>query len=78
MPNHVEILSPTADTVFLNGTIITVNARDEIAAAIAVRGRRILRVGDRSYIEQTIAQVLAWSISPAAPWCRDSSTIIYT
>jgi predicted amidohydrolase YtcJ len=53
--NAIEILSPAADTVFVNGKIITVNSRDEIAEALAVRGQRILRVGDRSYVEQTIA-----------------------
>ena len=53
--NAIEIVSPAAETVFLNGTIITVNSKDEIAEALAVRGRRILRVGDRSYVEQTIA-----------------------
>jgi hypothetical protein len=55
MPNNVEILSPAADMVLLNGKVITVNSKDEIAEALAVRGDRILRVGDRSYVEQTIA-----------------------
>ena len=55
MPNNVEIPSPAADMVLLNGKIITVNSKDEIAEALAVRGHRILRVGDRSYVTQTIA-----------------------
>ena len=46
---------PPADTVFLNGKIVTVNPKDEIVEALAVRGQRILRVGDRSYVEQTVA-----------------------
>ena len=41
----IENVAPGADTVFLNGKIITVNPKDEIAEAIAVRGNRILRVG---------------------------------
>lgn len=53
--NTIEFVSPAADTVFFNGKIITVNAKDEIAEALAVRGCRVLRVGDRSYVEQTIA-----------------------
>jgi predicted amidohydrolase YtcJ len=53
--NGIEIVSPTADTVFVNGRVITVNSKDEIAEALAVRGDRILRIGDRSYVEQTIA-----------------------
>jgi predicted amidohydrolase YtcJ len=51
----VERMSPVADTAFLNGKIITVNSRDEIAEALAVRGHRILRVGSRAYVEQTVA-----------------------
>ena len=53
--NTIEFVSPAADTVFVNGRVITVNSKDEIVEALAVRGRRILRAGDRSYVEQTIA-----------------------
>lgn len=34
-----------ADYIFLNGEVITVNPRDEIAQAVAVRGQRIMAVG---------------------------------
>jgi predicted amidohydrolase YtcJ len=51
----VEIVSPAADAIFINGKIITVNSKDEIAEALAIRGDRILRVGSRPYVEQTIA-----------------------
>jgi predicted amidohydrolase YtcJ len=55
MPNHsIEFLTPTADMAFFNGKIITVNPKDEIAEALAVCGERILRVGERSYVEQTM------------------------
>jgi predicted amidohydrolase YtcJ len=47
--------SPKADTAFLNGKIITVNSKDEVAEALAIRGKRILRVGSRAYVEQTVA-----------------------
>lgn len=57
MPNAlVDVVLPAADKVFLNGQIITVDSKDEIAEALAIRGRRILRVGSRSYVEQTIAK----------------------
>ncbi len=36
-----------ADLVFLNGPVITVDDARPEAAAVAVRGRRIVRVGDR-------------------------------
>ena len=46
----------TSDIVFVNGPVITVNARDDIAEALAVRGNRILRVGSRAYVEQTVGR----------------------
>ena len=52
----VDIVSPAADSVFFNGKIITVNSEDAIAEALAIRRHRILRVGSRSYVEQTIGQ----------------------
>ena len=55
MLSVVDTVPPAADRVFLNGKIITVSSKDEIAEALAVRGHRILRVGERSYVEQTIA-----------------------
>ena len=45
---------PTADTVFINGKIVTVNSKDEVTEALAVRGKRILRVGSREYVEKSI------------------------
>src|SRR5262249_46734408 len=45
-------LSPTADRVFVNGKVVTVNGRDEVADALATAGNRILRVGSRPYVEQ--------------------------
>jgi predicted amidohydrolase YtcJ len=37
--------SPTADTVLLNGTVITVDARDSIAEAVAITNGKIVFVG---------------------------------
>lgn len=50
----VEASTPTADTVFVNGKVITVNSTDEVAEALAIRGERILRVGSRAYVEKTV------------------------
>lgn len=46
--------TPAADIVFIQGKVVTVNSKDEIAEALAVRGKRILRVGNRQYVEQSI------------------------
>jgi predicted amidohydrolase YtcJ len=46
--------TPTADTVFINGKVVTVNSHDEVAEALSIGGNRILRVGHRPYVEQTV------------------------
>jgi predicted amidohydrolase YtcJ len=43
-----------ADLVFVNGRVITVNARDEIAEAAAVVGNRIARVGSNEAVRELI------------------------
>ncbi|MDH3793081.1 MAG: amidohydrolase, partial [Rhodospirillales bacterium] len=40
-----------ADTVFSNGTILTMDASDSVAEAVAVAGGRILAVGPWTEIE---------------------------
>ena len=54
--SNVSTPVPTADIVFVGGPIVTVNSRDEVAEALAVRGGTILRVGDRAYVEQTVGR----------------------
>lgn len=44
-------MSETADIVFKNGTIITVNSKDEVAEAAAVKGKKILFVGKNADVE---------------------------
>ena len=51
----IEIPTLSADVAFVNGKIITVNANDEIAEALSIRGHRILRVGERPFVEQTLS-----------------------
>ena len=50
---EILISTPTPDILFVNGKVVTVNPRDEIVEALSIRGNRILRVGDRPYVEQT-------------------------
>lgn len=45
-----------ADVVFLNGEVITVNALDEIAEAVAVKDNKIIAVGFNEDIESYIGQ----------------------
>lgn len=40
-----------ADTVIRNGVVLTVNSRDEIAQAVAIRGDKILAVGSNADME---------------------------
>ena len=47
--------SEPADTVLLNGTIITVDPRDTIAQALAVRGGRIVFVGTTADAKKLVA-----------------------
>lgn len=42
---------PPADRILLNGKIITVDARDSVAEALAMRGGRILAVGSNAEVE---------------------------
>ena len=39
------------DLILVNGTVITVDASDRIAEAVAIRGDRIIAVGDSAFIE---------------------------
>ncbi|HEX4936287.1 MAG TPA: amidohydrolase [Gemmatimonadaceae bacterium] len=43
---------PPADLILVNGTVLTVDAGDRIAQAIAVRGRRIVAVGTNAEVER--------------------------
>ena len=43
-----------ADLVLMNGKILTVNARDQIVQAVAVKGDKILRVGTNKQIRSLI------------------------
>ena len=46
--------SQSVDTVMLNGKVVTVNSKDEVTEALAVRGKRILRVGSGQVVDTAI------------------------
>lgn len=50
------IAQTPADIVFLNGHVITVNAADRIAQAVAVRGQKIVAVGTNADINKFIGR----------------------
>ena len=43
-----------ADTVILNGSVLTVNQQDDVTEAVAIRDGKILAVGSNSEIEAYI------------------------
>lgn len=44
-------MNASPDLILVNGTVITVDASDRIAEAVAIRGDRIIAVGDTAFIE---------------------------
>ncbi len=44
--SEIAFSMPQADTVFVNGRIVTVNSTDDVTEALSIRRNRILRVGD--------------------------------
>ncbi|HKF95269.1 MAG TPA: amidohydrolase family protein, partial [Gammaproteobacteria bacterium] len=44
-------MSVPPDLTLVNGMLITVDARDSIAEAVAIRGNKIIAVGDTSFID---------------------------
>ena len=45
-----------ADLIFVNGKVITVNERDEIVEAVAVRDGKILRTGSNDHVQEVQGQ----------------------
>jgi predicted amidohydrolase YtcJ len=52
--SEIEFPISRADTVFVNGKIVTVNSSNDITEALSIRRNRILRVGARAYVEKTV------------------------
>ena len=52
--NVTPLFAPPADLALVGGKIITVNQRDEVVDAIAIKGNRIAAVGSRAEIERFI------------------------
>jgi len=51
---RIESSVPTADTVFVNGTVITVDRSDSIAQAVAIRNGTILETGTKEAVSRYI------------------------
>ncbi len=66
---------PPADLVLVHGTVLTVDARDSIAQAIAIRGGKIVRVGSDQSVLALVApstQVIDLKGETATPGLIDS------
>ena len=48
------MFSDKADILFLNGKIITIDSKETIAEAVAIKGKKILKVGNRIELEKLI------------------------
>src|SRR2546423_3173358 len=57
---------PPADLVLINGTVLTVNASDEVAQAVAVKGGKIAAVGTTEAIRSPIGPATA-VLDPRGP-----------
>ena len=49
-----EMELPAADTVFINGKVLTVDSEFSVAEALAIEGSRIVAVGDTETLSQRI------------------------
>lgn len=48
--------APTADTIYIHATVLTVDAQDSVSEAFAVTGGKFLAVGTRAEIEKRASQ----------------------
>ena len=55
-PAKPDAATDPPDLVLINGKILTVDAKDSIAEAIAIRGRKIIAVGSNAEIQQRAAK----------------------
>lgn len=53
MPSHAQ--NPTADLILINGRILTVDAKDSIAEAVAISSGKILAVGSTGEVKKMAA-----------------------
>ena len=71
------MFSDKADMLFLNGKIITVDSKETIAEAVAIKGNKILKVGNRKELEKLIdedTQVIDLDGKTMLPGFIDSHT----
>ena len=46
-------MKPSADIIFINGSVVTVDSADQICEAVAVSGNRILHTGESKDVEKS-------------------------
>ncbi len=51
--NIVKNTNASADLIFINGKIVTVNAASDICSALAIAGERIIAVGSDTEVRAT-------------------------
>ena len=56
VPAKPDATTPAPDLVLINGKILTVDAKDSIAEAVAIRGGKIIAVGSNAEIQQRAAK----------------------
>jgi len=52
--SEIELPISRADIIFVNGKVVTVNSSNEVTEALSTRRNRILRIGERAYVEKTV------------------------
>lgn len=70
--------TPRADTVYLNGTVLTMNATNNIAQAVAIEGDGIKAVGSNSDIRTLVSPKTRVVDLAGKPYFLDSSTRMAT
>ena len=56
----METIRPCADRIIINGSVLTINAEDAIAEAVAIRGNKILAVGSNEEIKAYSGDGTEW------------------
>ena len=65
---------PRADLILVNGRVLTVDANDRVAQAVAISGNRIIAVGSTAEVERAAGPTRDASIFEVTPSRRDCST----
>jgi predicted amidohydrolase YtcJ len=53
---NAQVSRPAADLILINGKILTVDAKDSIVEAVAIRGGKIIAIGSNTEIQQSASK----------------------